>query len=237
MSNVLDTITRLKALARNAGTQAEAEAAANAAERLISKYQLDEVVLNGQLWGSGTAREELTEAEQPLWEGKSTKVWLTMLANGLCIDHGCALICQRVRGESVTFRFAGNKTDMELVRYLFAWLSVEIDRLARRERGAAAINAFRVGATVGVLRAMKGARQQEVAETSRQSAQMVLVDRAAQAMTYLVAKAGGRVKKGSGPSLHDRSAYERGKTAGANMTTRHGLVAGHGHLALGPGRN
>lgn len=241
MANVLETIERLRSLARRAGTQAEAEAAAGAAERLIAKYQLDEVELTRSIADNGTAREEPIVPEQPLWQGKSTKVWLTMLANGLCTDHGCALIVSRRNWpvKSTVLKFAGTKADTDLVRYLFVWLSTEIDRLARREHGTAAINAFRVGAVVGVLTAMRSARKQEVVETSRQSSQMVLVERAELSMITLkdaIGAAGKRLKKGSGPSLHDSSAYARGHRAGSDMTSRHGLGAGSAMLALPPRR-
>lgn len=229
MSNVSDTITRLRSLALNAGSQAEAEAAAAAAERLIAKYQLDEAAISA---GTSTVSEPV-EVSAVLWSGKSTKVWLGMLAQGLCKEHGCAVVLSRIRGKSATLKLAGTKSDTDLVRYLFAWLSTEIDRLARREHGIAAINAFRVGAVAGVLGAMQEARRIEVAHTARESAQMVLVTRGERALALLTEASGGRLRQGSGPSLHDRGAYERGKSAGSNMTARHGLTAGGGRLALG----
>jgi hypothetical protein len=234
---VLVKVARLRALAARAGTQAEAEAAAAAAERLIAQYQIDEARLDA---ADPTRAEEPAEGEV-LWEGKSVKVWLNVLANGLCVDHGCAIIIERkTKGRktlNTRLRFAGAPKDMELVRYLFAWLHLEIDRLARREHGIAAINAFRVGAAQGVLAAMRAARTAEIFEQKvATGVAMVLVERSDRSLAFLKARIGGKFKQGSGPSLHNADAYARGMKAGQGMSARHGLTAGSGRLALGSGK-
>jgi hypothetical protein len=236
--HLVDLVAQLRSLAARASTQAEAEAAFAAAERIVARYQIDEARIDQV---DAAHAEEPIEAEEPLWTGKSTKVWLNMLANGLCNDHGCSLVIhRRTLGRqtmSTVFRFAGTPKDLELVRYLFAWLHVEIDRLARREHGIAAINAFRVGAVVGVLRAMREARQVEVKQhIDGDSVAMVLVERSERSFLVLKEKIRGKLGKSSGPSLHNADAFNRGTKAGEGMSSKHGLAAGSGHLALGQGK-
>ena len=233
---ILTKVARLRALAANAGTQAEAEAAAAAAERIIALYQIDEACLD---MADPTRAEEPAEGSA-LWEGSSVKVWLNMLADGLCRDHGCAILIEKkVQGRktlSTRLRFAGTPNDMELVRYMFAWLSLEIDRLARREHGRAAINAFRVGAVQGVLGAMRAARKTVIEQkTDATSVAMMLVERSDRSKAFIKNKIGGKFKLMSGPSLHDADAYGRGVSVGEGMVQRHGLTAGSVRLALGPG--
>jgi hypothetical protein len=237
MEAVIAKITKLRALAANAGTQAEAEAAAAAAERIIAQHQIDEAVLIM----ADPAREEALDEGAPLWEGTAVKVWLHMLAGGLARAHGCAVVMSKESLGRKTLksqlRIAGAPKDVELVRYMFAWLSVDIDRLSRKEHGIAAINAFRVGAVAGVLNAMAAAQRTEIAaRTERSSVAIMLVDRHDRSMAIFRSKANGKIRQGSGPSLHDAGAFDRGRKAGESMSNRHGLTAGEGRLALTSGR-
>lgn len=163
-----------------------------------------------------------TRAEEPaegkaLWEGKSVKVWLNMLANGLCRDHGCAILIEKkVQGRktlSTCLRFAGTHKDMELVRYLFSWLNLEIDRLARREHGRAGINAFRVGTVQRRPGRDAGRAKKTVIEQKSDGSNvaMVLMERSDRSKAFLRDKIGVDLKfrQMSGPSLHNTAAYGR----------------------------
>ena len=232
-ASLIKKVKDLRALAARAGTPAEAEAAAAAAERIIVQHMIDEAAIAA----SESRAEELPAEGDPIWEGTSTKVWINMLAGGLAKMHGCAvLILKESRGRktlSVKIRIAGTKTNIELVRYLFAWLTLEIERFACREHGTSARNSFRVGAVCGVLSAMEAGQKTELrAQPQGKSTEMVLVSQSAKARDVLVRSAKGKIGRSSGASLHDGAAFDRGKKVGEGISQRHGLKAGETRLAL-----
>lgn len=236
LKSVLDKIAKLRALAAGAGTPAEAEAAAAQAAALIAKYQIDEatVEMAGQ-----SASEEIGEGET-LWEttGRNDQ-WRSALASMLATDHGCAKVTE-VRESGIRYRIAGRPADVAIVRYLFAWLHVEIARLSERERGRAAKNGFRNGAVVGVIRAMRAARgaENKAAAEKGETSALAIVDRGKVAMGLfeaLAAKDGHKVVESGGHVPTDRSATLRGLAAGENLAPRPGLTAADARPMLGSG--
>lgn len=217
LQKVMQKVAHLRALAARAGTQAEAETAAAQAETLIAKYQLDEATIE-----TSTTREEHVSEEDPIWSGTRSDRWRGSLCAGLCKDHGCAAIASKRDGK-VIYRIAGRPSDIAIVRYLFAWLSSEIERLSKREDGRSAQNGFRVGAVVGVLQAMRASRAQEVkAAPQGTSAAMVIVSHAEESLDYLKGVMGGKFRNVPTRRV-DSGSFERGKAAGANLAPRQAL--------------
>jgi hypothetical protein len=228
LAKVMQKIVNLRALAARAGTQAEAETAAAQAEALLAKYQIDEA----SIVSSDVA--ESIEQHDPLWTGKLNETWRGSLVAGLSKDHGCAAVAAR-DGKGITYRIAGRKSDVEIVRYVFAWLTVEIERLAQREKGRAGKTAFRCGVATGVLQAMRAARAEEVkAAPTGTNAAIVLSSRADESMNFLQKSLGGRFKNGSKARVAP-DAYARGLSAGAGISNRSALTGGSTRL-LGSGR-
>jgi hypothetical protein len=229
LQKIMQKVAQLRALAANAGTQAEAETAAAQAESLIAKYQIDEATIE-----TSTTRDEVVGESGPLWSGRKSEQWRGSLCAGLCKDHGCAAVAAK-NGDGVVYRIAGRPSDVAIVRYMYAWLTVEIERLAMREKGRSNRNAFRVGAVVGVLAAMRVARKTEVQSTQAgTSAAIVIVSRADESMTYLQASIGGKFRNSQTRSV-DMAAFDRGMAAGSNLAPRNALT-GNGPKALGSGR-
>jgi hypothetical protein len=228
LQSVLGKITKLRALAARATTQAEAEAAAAQAAALIAKYQIDEA----QIETPDTARtEEVTAADHPFYLGRGrNKKWRSYLATGLAELHGCALVHASMLG-MVRYRIAGRPSDVEIVRYLFAWLHVEIARLSERERGRAAKNAFRLGATLGVLRAMTQTRRGEMNATPKgATVALATIDRVQVSLDALMN--GKKPRTASQPTVSDGDALRRGVAAGVNLTPKPAIATGDGTLLL-----
>jgi len=225
LQKVMQKVAHLRALAAKAGTQAEAETAAAQAEAMIAKYQLDEATIE-----TSTTCEERVGEDEPLWSGGRSEQWRGALCAGLCKDHGCAAVAEK-QGNRTVYRIAGRPSDLAIVRYLFAWLSSEIDRLSKHEDGRSAQNGFRVGAVIGVLQAMRASRAEEVkAAPQGASAAMVIVSHADESLAYLKQAIGGRFRAAASRSV-DSGAFERGKAAGANLAPRQAL-SGRTVLAL-----
>ena len=228
LAKVMQKIVQLRALAARAGTQAEAETAAAQAEALLAKYQIDEASI------VSSDVSESIEQHDPLWTGKLNETWRGSLVAGLSKDHGCATVATR-DGKGITYRIAGRRSDVEIVRYMFAWLTVEIERLAQHEKGRADKTAFRYGAATGVLRAMRAARAEEVkAAPAGASAAIVLSSRHDESMNFLQKSLGGRFGN-SRTSRVAQDAFRRGLSAGAGISNRSALTGGSTRL-LGSGR-
>lgn len=229
LRSVMDKVIKLRELAARATTAAEADAAAGAAAALIAKYQIDEADLGPS--GAETAAD-IDEDPDPLFRARRVDGWRSVLCAGLAKDHGCFAY-----NNAVGLHVVGRHADMGLVRYLFAWLSTEIVRLSMVERGRAAQNAFRLGATIGALRAMRAAREKVVAEApTGASLAMVLVDRVTAAKLWKQsANPSARYSGGGRAATSDRSgAIKRGIEAGGRIHV--GAALPGGRLALPSGR-
>ncbi len=235
----LDKVTKLRALGARATTQAEGEAAYAKAEAIIAKYQIDE----SQIEVNDPQRTEtVSGSDEPLWSGKARKSWISILASALARIHGCAVVSGSTAwGSAYSCRIAGRPSDVVIVRYLFAWLHVEIERLSEREEGRAAKNAFRLGAVTGAVRAIRAAQGEVAAPVAApipggSSFAMVLSSRADESMGVFEAEFGKKIKNHKGPTTTDRSgAYGRGREAGERLAPKHGLGSGGKTLALGSG--
>lgn len=232
LKSVLDKIAKLRALAARATTQAEAEAAAAQAASLIAKYQIDEA----QIETPDAARtEEVAAEDEPLYrEEKRNQKWRSVLASALAELHGCGVVYASVVGLT-RYRIAGRPSDVAIVRYLFAWLHVEIARLSEKEHGKAAKNAFRIGAVFGVLRAMAQARRaEEAAAPAGATVALAMVDRAE--LSHAALAGNRKPRTGTAPQASDRDALIRGFRAGGAIAPKPALAATDGTLLLGEGR-
>ena len=127
-------------------------------------------------------------------------------------------------------------SDVVIVRYMFAWLTYEIDRLAQSERGKRARHAFRVGAVSGFMSAMREAQRRTDADRSAESKSVaiVLADRT-ELSKVLFMKDGTRFVSRRTYTT-DAGAYGRGQEAGRNLSPRSGLNGGTTMPMLGQGR-
>ena len=125
--------TALLRLAARPGTAGEAAAAAGLAQDMLDRWNLTRDALN--LDGAPEPRAE----DEPLTDfaaaeagyldtTKRLQVWRWMLANKLARLHGCYLWHGR-RGDGCSLEIVGRPSQVETVRYLFAWLARETQRL------------------------------------------------------------------------------------------------------------
>ena len=238
IASVIDKVQKLRRLARSENPN-EAAAAAAAADRLIQEHGLAEA----QLQADGKqAAETVTEDQSPLaaWTGK-TPTWQRILASGLARHYDCASYLVWIRSNTLAHKIIGRPSDLATVRYMWGWLSVEIERLAQLHKGEGRswLDSFRRGAVDGVLDKLyesKRAAREEVQakvklaaaispDLAAPSAALVIYDRrrqeAVDAMKELHPDVAKRMKRSrggrsfNGPSRHD--AFGEGKRAGSNI--------------------
>lgn len=232
LQDMLAKVAKLRALAARAGTQAEAETAAAQANAIIERYRLSEVDLEAV---SDAPTETAVKADEPL-DSDVRPAWLGVLANGLAKHYGCFVYREHETstydtsvGHTVNkpsaFPVFGRASDIGILRYMYAWLKVEITRLSEFEKGRANRNAFRLGAVRGFLTALRDSTQQAVAQHNTHAG-LVLISRSKEAET--LARADTHLSgRGRVHSRGDAQAYNRGQEAGSRLHSS--------QKAIGPG--
>jgi hypothetical protein len=126
--------TALLRLAARGGTVGESAAAAARAQDLMDRFELTKEVVEELDGKPREAEEDVVDfADKP--EGfidtkKSLVYWRWYLASGIARLHGCYVWTSR-RGDGRAFEVVGRPNQVETVRYMFSWLAIEVERLAK----------------------------------------------------------------------------------------------------------
>ena len=234
IDSVLRKVRALRDLAARAGTLAEAQTAAAQADAILQKHRLTDADVEAS---TGVANEAISDAEEPLWSGGARlDTTASRLAAALGEHYGCAVYSSRDyfmgRTCKIEIKVAGRSSDVACLRYMFAWLRVEIDRLAQAHR-AATRGSFKHGAVSGIAITLRRSAQSAAAEHGATggsaSAAMTIASRQDAAKAWL-ATAHGKMGKGrdrSGGSI-DESAYLDGVRAGRGLHLGTALPAASG---------
>lgn len=233
LDRLLKKVANLRALAAKAGTQAEAETAAAMADAIIAQYRIAEADLESH----GATEEECRRAEEPLDSGSANghlrQLWRGILACNLARHYGCYVYRLRSRANGITsMPVYGRASDVAILRSMYAWLSLEIPRLAKAEQDASARNSFCRGAVVGFLSALTESTRAETAKVSGSTA-LALVSRGAEAAR--MAKEGTKIRSNTSRTAATES-YARGRAAGDSLGRSGHRLAGVGARLLGDGK-
>lgn len=229
MSKRDDVLRRVRALLAKEGaegtTPEEVAASLALAQRLLEREGLTRESL--ALGGSADAEpeEDMVKCPDPL-EGTGGKlaVWKNYLGVILTKENGCA----GYRGPDGLI-LIGRPSDIQVIRYLFAYCAREIDRLAKaycKGCGATYANNFRLGCVDAIAKAIK---TQKDAERAAQRAvvtgsALLVLDRAIIAMDQRAKDAdafmrtGVRLRTRTAASVRgDAGARAAGRAAGASI--------------------
>jgi Protein of unknown function (DUF2786) len=176
IQNVIDKVRKLRQLATSSNPH-EAEAAARAAERLITEHKIAEAELEAEAPG---AREPIIQ------DGLAMIVdgdkWKSHMLFVLAKHYDVTNYYTTLRRKAKRVTLIGRASDIATVKYQYSYFVMEIERLTRVSgyRGRSALNAFRVGASIGIQRAI-GDSKKAVMQDASTSTAMVLVGRYAEA--------------------------------------------------------
>jgi hypothetical protein len=153
MSTIIEKINQLRALSRSSNIN-EATAAALAADKLIAKYRISEAEL--QLSNNLTDFPVKCDPDT-LYESGRVIPWKRDLAASLANHYGCFIfndVTHSNSGRKISrYRLVGIETDIAIVRYMFAWLVTEIERLSRSHcvsKGSVYANSYCQGVVFGI---------------------------------------------------------------------------------------
>lgn len=227
IEKVIAKIRHLRELAARAGTQAEAEAAAAMADRILQEYRLSEA----DLADKEAPKEKVEKSGQNLKEfaGSVNKAH-TSLACVLAEHYDCYTYTHYSRNGNY-MPIYGRESDIAIVRYMYAWLVIEMERLALKEKGKAGRHAFRLGMVSGIENALRLAKAATI-KPEQQSSALVLVSYGEEAER--LANQDTKIRSAGKTFIRDADAFDRGRAAaGALNLTGQALTGGHRALPSG----
>jgi len=238
LNEIIEKIKKLRTLSQNNSNVEEAATAARLADQLIVKHRIEEA----QLEIDSNVASSATKDEQYIYTTGRIIPWKQSLAVSLADHYGCAIYnnTSYPEGRQVSnLCLIGRKSDMEITRYMFAWLSLEIDRLCKlncKGFGKIYCQSYCIGAVSGIKQQLALSKQQIKDETlATQSVALVKLDdrksEAEQALIKLVPEL--KPTKATSKSQYDPDGYYSGVAAGKNINLHKNLNSGSNNKILG----
>lgn len=223
IASIIEKVRRLLALAYSSNAN-EAAAATAKANQLIDEYRLSVDQLTPQ-----EQQESAEKSDDPLLDARRAAVWQTMLASRLSHHYGCY-----IWRDNQGFRIAGRRSDMDILRYMFAYISSECMRLSTshsKGKGRTYAESYRRGFIDAVTEKLAESRQQaKQAATHEQAQGLIKLDDRSKDAEKLVRQS---VKLGGPKTTYIRVSPEgksAGQAAGRNMHLGAALTGGNTRL-------
>lgn len=193
MNEVIEKARRLLQLRERAATPGEAQAAARALAKMLDKHRISVAELEAS--GMGPGDQMSADDGRPILSYRRIPIWKKRLLETLCRHYGVA--CWRDakpvdtdrRGRLIytyNLKLCGRRSDVDILRYMFAWLSAETERLSRQEchgQGSVSHNSWRRGFVNGIKNQLEMARDAVYDENGQ--AALVLRKRYSDALEFL----------------------------------------------------
>jgi hypothetical protein len=219
VSPIIDKVQKLLALSKSSNVN-EAAAAAAVANRLIDQYRLSSVDLNSNVEED---LEPIEEDQEYVYQSGKVTAWKQTLVSVLVKHYGCAYWNDTTytSGRKVSrYKLVGKRSDVGIVRYMFAWLTSECSRLADLEAkgcGRVFVASYCMGLVNGVAGQLKSSRA-EVQKDATSAAIVKLDEReaASRAAMYNL-HSNLRTTKTHSQAQVDYNAFAMGRTKGSNL--------------------
>lgn len=226
---ILDRIRKLRALSADPNNLNEATTAAKIAEELLQKHQIAEAEL---ILEEGEKEEPKLDDNPVETFGQRQNVWKNILSLQLAKAYNCTTVWQR-KGGVLGLYVIGRPSDIEIVKYNYAYLSLQIVRLAELNqpsglyKGAAKgwRNSFYLGATNAIISALEEEKEKVRAESN--SSALAVVDKHMAESNALASKLFPNARESSFNSNINRDAYNKGFEAGQGLQSKPSLPAGN----------
>jgi hypothetical protein len=229
-TEVLEKIEKIQTLIDRAGTDEEANAAAAALTRVLTRHSLTMMDIEGRLGGpqkSIYGRHEI-QMEKSGWRRDLLHVVARNNFGRIVIFPGqakCAVVCDERSFEIIVSTYKRLEdliwkvTDAAILRIKEDWAnSYEYTRSPRTWS-----NSYRLGMVQGISVAMREAKNQEVQDFTGGSGLVVIKDKeVAQALHDLFP----RLRAGGGSSIGNSSAYKQGFASGKGLGFGQSVGAG-----------
>lgn len=233
---LLEKAAKLFRMANQSQSPEEAAVAAGKLQEFLTKYELDESVIQIK---AGKSDNEIIDNEpiidygsvgDPLDNsGKSLIMWKASLSMLLAKYNSCKIY--RIKG---SLHIIGRPSDVATMRYLYEFLVSEVERLRGLQlagHGKTWYNNFKMGVVDAIGEKLKESREnafKDLRENS-ESTSLIVINKAIELVKEKDRRLQGwvaqnkRLRSGSGYTMnHDNQAREAGRKAGRtiNMGTR-----------------
>lgn len=226
IQQVISKINKLLNLSKSSNVN-EAAAAAAAADRLMQNYRISTLELSL----SNKEEEAIVLIEEYLHTSGRLVLWKNVLASILCDHYGCAYFIQTVpnnkdgtRSTTKALRVFGCQSDFDIVKYMYGYLTTEIERLTKLEasgKGAVFSQSYSLGAVQGIKDQLKKSID-KMRQENTSSAMVLLSSRAEKSTAMMNSKL--NLKKAPTSKQHYNSdGYNTGRERGQNIQLRTGL--------------
>jgi hypothetical protein len=227
VSTVVEKVQKLLALSKSANAH-EAAAAAGAANRLMDQYRLSEADLEVQ----GQSEEPIEEDGGYVYESGKVTHWKKILMSVLIKHYGLAHWNDTTytSGRKVSrYKLVGRKNDITVMKYMFAWLTAECQRLSALEakgQGRVFVSSYCEGFVNGVATQLALSRA-DVEKTASNAAIVKIDARAQEASNFLSRLHTNLVfKKTTSYRQTDYAAFSQGKVRGSSLHLGKTISAG-----------
>jgi hypothetical protein len=230
MENIIEKIKKLLQLAQSSNIH-EAMAATKAADLLIAKFRID----RASLQELDQDKSSPVEDNNILYETARIVSWKSHLAIILSEHYGCAVFNDTQWGASKAghkvnrYRLVGHQSDLDLTRFMFGWITNEIERLCQancKGQGRIVAQSYCEGAVTGINSQLKDSKVQakKAAEESGQSNALIALDNRLAESKEVMHKLHKLGKcKGYSSRRFDADAYHQGVSDGKQMHLANGL--------------
>lgn len=226
---IMEKVAKLLALAEGKGTTpAEAATAAAAAQRLISQYRIEQAELDQTAEADPIESTATTKTDESVSGGASAaffdepKAWHIDLLNAIARANGCLALTNGRRRGRRWLDLVGRRSDLEVCRYLWDYLTREVERLkAQQTRGwsQARKGHFCLGAAHIIAKTLRE-EDDSMSSGTRASAALVQQSRYEAARAWCVAQHPNLRSRRARGAYVDREAYRSGQIAGAGVSLR-----------------
>lgn len=223
----------------------EAALAAAKAQEIIDRYKLTGITEESSI---PVVEEPIRDFEAPL-DGTTGNMarWRVMLASTLAkANQSRVYTWTDARGKSI--KIVGRPSDAETIRYLYQYLTREIERLASlhaKGNGKTWANNFRLGIVDEIGDRLREQREATVHAVKQETANTSALVRVDQALAKMEKQAGAvadwmkenlKLKKTYSQTRYDDSARMAGRRAGKSINLGSGRAMTSGAKALGSGQ-
>lgn len=229
--SIISRVQKLLSLSRNNNNVNEASAAAAAAQKLIDQYNLDMAQIAADNGGNSISSEEISRDHEPLYKGRNAITWKGLLADVIARSNNC-----RVFLTGGDIHIVGKHTGVELSRFLFNYVSGEIERLCaiamhyNRGAGKSYSNNFKLGAVTAIRDNLKTSQAEVQAKYAGTQA-MVIINNESRAVDNWLSTHMRLRSKAATTSSYNSNARSDGYNAGKSIDlNRTGLGAGGARL-------
>ena len=234
-SSIIDKVRKLRALATSSNAH-EAAAAAAAADRLIQEHRIAEAELHA------ATPESPVDGGILVVDGVRG-VWRGQLAVSLARTYGCAVHYTSVPGGKA-LKVYGTPSDVETVKYMFAWLDAEANRLVRKAtitvatgvhvpvKGVRARSGWFFGFVQGVREQLRASTEAAAAaaQSSGHGAALVVVQGAVARADAFMRGLNPGLSKVRSRTNYDSGAVASGRAAGSSVHLGKAMSQGSGRL-------